>query len=275
MNKQVAGKERQRQPHLAVFPPAHRFVLRQEMVHAAAYKLVRDALLVVRTRVNRVPTRLFGGAQLFAAESRSSCCAGGGERCSCSSHPCVRVAQNLRATPHVALHLISIQLRPVTYKAICDLTRLFTVAYIHPYNSLVHSYRSSGPPAGGCRSSRPKTLFSPASAPPKAFFPSYSAPRPFRATHGTCAFTVATTSCASILRGSAGSACCHWLEPSTHTTDIAPARNVPRNMINKCGGNDFLSGIVAGSKTLTLGVSFASCTFASSYCSVSNSKTVS
>src|SRR2546429_3146053 len=94
---------------------------------------------------------------------------------------------------------------PISYRAMCDLTHLFTVTYIHPYNSSGHSHCSSGPPAGACGSRRPEALFSLASAPPKAFFSSYSAPRPFRATHGTCALTVAPTSRARILRGSAGS----------------------------------------------------------------------
>ena len=41
------------------------------------------------------------------------------------------------------------------------------------------------------------------------------------------------------------------------------------------GGNDFLVGTTAASRTFTLGISFASCTLASSYCWVRSSKTVS
>ena len=41
------------------------------------------------------------------------------------------------------------------------------------------------------------------------------------------------------------------------------------------GGNDFRSGTIGASSTLTLGVSFASSTFANSYCCVKTSNTVS
>src|SRR5438874_5539189 len=128
--------------------------------------------------------------------------------------------------------LLSTQLRPVTYKAICDLTQISSSTYGHHLQLFRTLYDSSGPPACGRRSSRPKAFGS--------FEP--GALLPFRASQGTRAFTVATTSCANILRGSAGSACRHWFDPSTQTTDTKKASTVPRNMINKRGGNDFLSG---------------------------------
>src|SRR6266478_2381800 len=164
----------------------------------------------------------------------------------------------------VALILPSIQLRPVTRRAICDLTHFHSLTYGHLYSFYEHIYGSSRLTAGW-----------PLSSCPKDFFPADSDPLPFRVTHGTCGFTAATISCARILRGSSGSARGHWFAPSTQTIEAPAARSVPRNMINKRGGNDFFSGIVAGSRTLTLGVSFASCTLASSYCCVSSSKTVS
>src|SRR5207249_5433375 len=85
------------------------------------------------------------------------------------------------------------------------------------------------------------------------------------------ALNVANTSRAKTLRGSFGSPWCQWLDARTKTIHTEAAKNVPRNMIRRRGGNDFFSGTVAGSRVLTLGVSFASCTLASSYCSVSSS----
>src|SRR5580704_4080639 len=89
------------------------------------------------------------------------------------------------------------------------------------------------------------------------------------------AFSVATISCARTLRGSFGSASSHLFAPNIQITEELITRNVPKKTISKRGGNDFFSGILPGSSTFTLGVSFASCTLASSYCSVSNSYTVS
>src|SRR3989442_15923876 len=94
---------------------------------------------------------------------------------------------------------------------------------------------------------------------------------PFRDAHGMRAFSVPATSCKKILRGSCGSTSFHRADPNTQTTEKQKTKNAPSSMITRRGGDDFPSGILAGSSTLTLGVSFASCTLASSYCSVSSS----
>src|SRR5438067_10932213 len=52
VNKDVAREKRQLQAHLAVFPSAHRLILRQEVFDAPARKLVRHTLLVVRACVD-------------------------------------------------------------------------------------------------------------------------------------------------------------------------------------------------------------------------------
>src|SRR5579863_3261252 len=59
--------------------------------------------------------------------------------------------------------------------------------------------------------------------------------------------------------------------------DPAPAtdNNSPTRIRTARGGNDFLSGTSAGSRTLMLGTSRASSTLAISYCLVNVSKTVS
>src|SRR5438105_13374274 len=69
MNKQVAREKRQLQPHLAVFPAAHGFVLRQEMLDAAPRKLLRNALLMFRTGVHGIPACLRRGNQALLTAS--------------------------------------------------------------------------------------------------------------------------------------------------------------------------------------------------------------
>src|SRR5580692_9343237 len=150
------------------------------------------------------------------------------------------------------------QLRPVTYRALCDLTHLFSFHY----NRFCYL---SDPPRRGWRSSNLSKSIS--------FFA--LGPAPFRESQCARAFRDSTTSFARILRGSSGSPVRQCSAPNTQTTDIDKTKNVPRNMINNRGGNDFFSGTCAGSSTLTLGVSLASSTLASSYCSVRSSKTVS
>src|SRR5882762_1368401 len=150
-----------------------------------------------------------------------------------------------------------IQLRPVTHRAICDLTQFFSQTYEDFYRPAARAGRS--------RPSNSSLLIS----------SSACAENPFRDVHGNRALTAPATSWAKIFRGSRGSTSSHCAEPNTQTVDSATARNVPKNMITKRGGHDFFSGILAGSKTFTLGVSFASWTLASSYCSVRSSYTVS
>src|SRR5580704_10192531 len=80
---------------------------------------------------------------------------------------------------------------------------------------------------------------------------------------------------ANIFRGSPASALSQMSEPKIQTLTAISAIIVPTNMISNRGGNDFLSGIGAGSSTLTVGISFASCTFANSNSLVKTSSTAS
>src|SRR5260370_12449375 len=134
----------------------------------------------------------------------------------------------------------------------CDLTLYFTDTCGQPYWPV-------GALVGGRRPSSPSSILCPAE----------SGACPFRATHGIRAFSAPATSCARTLRGSCGSASCQRADPSTHTADMAKARNVPRNIITKRGGNDFFSRTFAGSTPFPLNVSFASCTFPIYYYSLS------
>src|SRR6266404_4226880 len=98
-----------------------------------------------------------------------------------------------------------------------------------------------------------------------------SAGCPFRDAQGGRTFTESATSCKKILRGSVDSTSFQLAAPKTQNTEKPKTKNVPSNMINERGGDDFHSGTLAGSNTFTLGVSLASSTLASSYCWVSSS----
>src|SRR6266436_7440423 len=64
LDKYVTREKRKLEPHLAVFPPAHRLILRQEMFDSAVSKLVRDPALMVRASVDRIPMRPEVGSPL-------------------------------------------------------------------------------------------------------------------------------------------------------------------------------------------------------------------
>src|SRR5438876_328775 len=87
--------------------------------------------------------------------------------------------------------------------------------------------------------------------------------------------TVEKISCASTLRGSAESVCSHDFFAKIQPVAMANPNAVPKTTMRVRGGNDFLSGMLGGSSTLTVAISFASWTLASSYSFVKVSKTAS
>ena len=62
---------------------------------------------------------------------------------------------------------------------------------------------------------------------------------------------------------------------STTTQATANDTIAPNSTINRRNGPDFLSGVLATSKTLTVGISAASSTLAASYCLVRASQSAS
>src|SRR5713226_7414372 len=57
VDKDIAGEKGQLETHLAVFPPAHRLVLGEEMFDSAVRKLIRDPVLMVCASVDGIPVR--------------------------------------------------------------------------------------------------------------------------------------------------------------------------------------------------------------------------
>src|ERR1700674_5062920 len=210
------------------------------MLDGPCIQLCSNLLFMIRAGVCRMPV-LFGRWRLQRRRIRK-----------------IGFDRRNQGHPRTLSDNVHIQLRPVTYRAICDLTLYLSQSY----GGL---YRPTAPLAGGLRLSSSSSII--CSLDP--------AENPFRDVHGNRAFSAPATSCAKTLRGSCGSTSSQRAEPNTQTTDKARARKVPKSMTTKRGGYDFFSGILAGSKTFTLGVSFASCTLASSYCSVRSSYTVS
>ena len=89
------------------------------------------------------------------------------------------------------------------------------------------------------------------------------------------AFSVSATSSASSFLGSCGSIDAYVRFAKIHAHAPRKKNAAPKAVNSPRGGNDFLVGTTGASRTLTLGISFASCTLASSYCWVRSSKTVS
>src|SRR5262249_26013623 len=77
---------------------------------------------------------------------------------------------------------------------------------------------------------------------------------------------VSKTSSANCLPGSWGSISVQRRLVKSHNTPPTIPSTIPRVMKRNVGGNDFFVGTTAASSTFTLGISFASCTLASSYC---------
>ena len=98
---------------------------------------------------------------------------------------------------------------------------------------------------------------------------------PFREAQGIAAFTVSKTSCANTFPGSPGPFAPMPCGQTSSYRRTRKPRPPPTRLIRVRGGNDFLSGTLGGSSTLTVGISFASCTLAISYSWVSVSKTAS
>src|SRR6266568_6140133 len=141
------------------------------------------------------------------------------------------------------------QLRPVTHRANLEVTVLLTKTYgrfCGSSASLAESCRRASRTQIRCVTPRNR--------------------EPLDGAHGMREFIVWKISCAKTFPGSCASTSSHRDLPKTKTAPAANVKKVERNMIKNRGGNDFLSGMRAASSTLTLGVSFASCTFASSYC---------
>src|SRR5579862_528742 len=98
---------------------------------------------------------------------------------------------------------------------------------------------------------------------------------PFLARRGMYGRMLPPTSEARTLRASCGSSCFQFSLPRTHSAPSTPAKTAPPKPMSALGGKDFFSGTLEGSNTFTLGVSFASCTFAISYSRVRVSNTAS
>src|SRR5260370_19177104 len=96
--------------HLAVFPPVHRFVQRQEVVDRSFCQLLCNALLMVRARICRVPSWLKVVERRTELLRRRT------------DVDCLRFHPKLAST-------YGIQLRPVTYRGVCDLTHLQLITY--------------------------------------------------------------------------------------------------------------------------------------------------
>src|SRR6266404_1422280 len=158
------------------------------------------------------------------------------------------------------------QLRPVTYRGLCDLTHVPSSSYSQirlnraPYSRFLSC--SSLVASGFWRE-------------PQIRWPFDSALAPLLENPGIRACTVVNTSVAKAFRGSETSTASHSVFPSIQDIASVTPSIVPRSMITVRGGNDFFVGTIAASSTLTVGISLASCTFANSYCWVSSSYTVS
>src|SRR6184192_1204301 len=93
----------------------------------------------------------------------------------------------------------------------------------------------------------------------------------FREFRDRCVITSATTCCSSTFLGSPGSIFFQISLPNIQAMANARASIVPSVMVMRSGGNDFLSGTFAASRTLTNGISFTSSILATSYCWVRSS----
>ena len=89
---------------------------------------------------------------------------------------------------------------------------------------------------------------------------------PLGVVQGIYGLTLSITSWANILPGSLESVSFHLWRAKIQRDAAQNISKPPATVINIRGGNAFFSGTTAASRTLTLGVSLASCTFASSYC---------
>src|SRR5882724_7113615 len=111
-HKDIARKQRHLQMDAAVFPAADGVVQRQEVLDSALSQLLRHALLVIGIGVNGVPEGL--------EKARGH----------------VRIAHLIRCVESRGCHAVCLsrhrllgQLRPVTYRGVCDLTHLELITY--------------------------------------------------------------------------------------------------------------------------------------------------
>src|SRR5712664_974196 len=248
-HKDVARKQRQLQLHPPVLPAAHRLVHREKMLHRPHPELFRHALLVVGAGVRRVPKQFMETLERFRVS-----------RATTHAHRCAR---------HSSSHS-HLQLRPVTYRAICDLTLLYSTYYscLTTYSQL---YSCLGAALSLSLTRRIQCQALPLTESPLSAF----SPEPFSEMKPARAAMVEKTSFANSLRGSSASAPCHASLPKIQTAATVTAKIVPRKMIGSRGGKDLLSEMFAVSSTFTVGISFASWTFAISYSFVSVSRTAS
>src|SRR5215469_11064138 len=79
------------------------------------------------------------------------------------------------------------------------------------------------------------------------------------------AFKSIQISVATALLRSPGSLSFQLFEPSTRAMPAVNIKSMEELAINRRGGNDLLSGMFAGSSTLTVGMSLASCTLVRLY----------
>src|SRR6267378_2297074 len=158
------------------------------------------------------------------------------------------------------------QLRPVTYRGVCDLTHVTSITY-----SQGRRYSASCSAFLSCSSLVASDFW----REPQIRWPFDSALTPLGENPGIRACTVVNTSVAKTFRGSETSTASHSVFPRIHVIASVTPSIVPRSMITVRGGNDFFVGTIAASNTLTVGISLASCTFANSHCWVSSSYTVS
>src|SRR6266404_1649999 len=98
-HEDVARKERCLKLHTAVFPTAFALICRQEVLYRAFSQLDRDALFMIGTDVHCIPTELERNLRQTWLRAKRS-----GRR-----HGCYLFSAHR-------------QLRPVTYRVLCDLT---------------------------------------------------------------------------------------------------------------------------------------------------------
>src|SRR5216684_2392881 len=111
VHENVAWKQWQLQLNPAIFPSAHTVVQRQKMLHPTLAELIAHALLMVREGAHRVPARIevvIRQERVFPRIQRNDRYA-----------RCRALHLDLPPTPYIE---DPIQLRPVSHKAIVDLT---------------------------------------------------------------------------------------------------------------------------------------------------------
>src|SRR6266851_2429577 len=130
--KNVPREEWQLQAHPAVFPAPHGTVQRKKVLDFSCPQLCPHTPFVVRARIRGIPPRLRHRVLLL----QQNC------RVLLSRRQIRNASRHHRRASHTSSSPVGLtQLRPVTYRAICDLTSLSSSTYSQTYGS-------PGPPAG-------------------------------------------------------------------------------------------------------------------------------